>query len=793
MRFNVLHAVCLMACVLYASGLGTMWVNNIIGNDDFQKVQIEEVIFDDNLILMDFGFGLESPGGKTEGTYIEDTNVLAGSMSIPVNLLVEKIGTVRGLLNFNGGLRADDGDGGVSFSVDNDIGTTYVKGVTNPNGGINVQNGAFFVEDDTGRTTIRDALLRPNGPTIVGANLFTVSEVDGAVHTLGSFTVEKDIILGTDDGNDREVTRQATGPSNPGQTFLKGQDASEQGGNLVFQPGFATGEDDVIAPGAIVLGAPGSDDFPLTGDLLTITRGDVDVDAGVTTYRGQDSFQDGGSIVFTAGSTGVAGENGANVEIVPGIAPVDNPLSTGDMGDIVLGFGNYDAVVRRPGLSTTQGGSNTYFVGQDVSSFGTAPGDVYLRAGNPGGSSPAGNVFLQPGQGSPSGDILLGRAEPDDINVFRQTPTGAFISGSTTFRGQSSGRSHGGSIHFEAGDASTQVALFPFNGGNLVLLPGSDSPGVLSPVGDIIVGQVDENLTYVRPSRSTARGTSTTLVGTDTSVTNDAGDVELHTGWGELKSGDLSILGSDGYGLSQRAGDIRIEIEPTSTNAASLRLWAGFSNGTKGSTVEIEAGSGGSGGNLIITGGSGVDAEVVVQNGRLVLEATDLVQSQLNGAQFWLSDLPTPDDGAPLTTTNGTTVFRLPQVSGLNDVGIFRSFDQGVEVDLFTLGTPGFRTAGQNRFLRAGNELQFNLLEPQLDRFKVISTGDADTVNTGGIPRAVVTSTLGPLTPASSVCEIFVNYNRLLCAIYQIGLVDVPTGGGALDPCTFDYTTTCTP
>ena len=74
---------------------------------------------------------------------------------VPAALDVGQVATIAGLLNANGGIIADAGDnGGFSFKVEDDTGITTINGELRPNGGINVDNGVFTVEDETGVANI---------------------------------------------------------------------------------------------------------------------------------------------------------------------------------------------------------------------------------------------------------------------------------------------------------------------------------------------------------------------------------------------------------------------------------------------------------------------------------------------------------------------------------------------------------------------------------------------------------------------------------------------------------------
>jgi hypothetical protein len=601
-------------------GLGTIYINKIVPNDGTTAVTVEKVQFQNNMMMVDNMAGLNSPGGKSQGVYIEDVNFVRGNVFVPHDLTVDQVATFTGALHADGSLTADAAPTtGNSFSVEDNSGLTTILGQTNANGGIAVNNDTFTVEDNTGRTTIKSALLRPNGDTLVRTNLFKISGKDGSITSKGEVDVQKDVILGTSTAETRYITRVPSTSTAPGMAgkerlmSLIGQNGISQGGSLVLSPGVPTGAlgETQFVNGKIVVGRASNDD-------LTLDRQSVAAAAGSTTYDGQssvDADSQGGDMLLTAGSGATTGDLLLRVG--------QNVNSRLLNGEILLGSDASDLMVRRLPLTRQQDARTLFMRGQAQPA--TAPvgngGKISFKAGDGFADKRPGDVVLTPGHSAPGtrlrirlGDAVLNTAKPGystdtntDLYVTRAATTSDAGEGTTltpssrtNFKGQSSYQGTGGAITFRAGDASVnRFDLSTFTGGSLSLTTGKWSGPVVTKtpyISHIYWGRTTQELAIRRYNSTLTSGTATTISGQNVVTT-------IATGYG----GDLQFFAgtSTATGTLKRAGDITIR-----TPDATINDVGGGGNVALStpSFVFVSAGKGVAGGDVTIQSGSGTTA-----------------------------------------------------------------------------------------------------------------------------------------------------------------------------------------
>ena len=570
--------------------LGVLWVNQITGNFDTKTVVVEEVVIDDNTIRVDF---IDDLNGN--GVDIEDVILNNGNAFVPINLDVGKVATITGELRPNGGIIADAGDQeGFSFRVEDDTGITTINGELRPNGGINVDNGVFTVEDETGETRIAQALLRPDGGINVQNGLFTVDADTGDVLTQGFSYVQRDIIIGDSNPEDRFIRRFDSSFDNGGNTIIAGQSSTNVGGDLIFEPGYGQ------TVGKILFGRPAGDEIRIgrIGIQGTSTFG------GVTRFQGQSSTLGRGGDLYLRAGNGGSGNPGGDIYLSPG-------LSQGNLGTGVIYLGsdaclsaeqcNSDIELRRPTSTVTAGGA-TLFQGQD-STTGRG-GDMIVRAGNSEFNN-GGDLRLLPGTGSQDttyGTIFIGRSNNDELRIRR--PTSEDPAGPLYLQGQDSTSGNGGDIHIQAGDAGAANQ----NGGDIYLTTGNS--GTAGVAGNIILGNVEDPVFILRPDTGAAAATSTTFRGQDSEVSN-GGDLTLSSGNGGLNGGILQLFGGQGTGSG---GAVAITAGDGNTAGGDVHIQGG--TGTTGGDVSIVSGSGVNGGDIVLSAGLGSSnpGNIIVRN-----------------------------------------------------------------------------------------------------------------------------------------------------------------------------------
>jgi hypothetical protein len=649
-------SLAVVACVLLLVGsslqLGTLWVNQIWGNSDTRYVNIEDVRIDDNSVFVDFVNQLGS-----NGVTVEQTNLKAGSVKIPVNLNVDQTGTVSGAMYANGGIFADDGAGGQSFTVEDNTGVTTIAGQLRPNGGINVDGGRFTVLP-SGETTIDTAVLRPNGGIDSNFGQFTVDPSDGSVLTKGQMTVSNDIVLGTNTEEDRAVRRVPAASRNGGNTIIKGQDGIVTGGNLELLPGYANiGTNH----GQIVLGRAAADD-------LYVTRSDVATSGGKTILTGQTSTAArGGDLIVRAGSSTGVNTAGGNLVLVPG-----RSATSSSNGDIILGGTNddslpeFDLTVRRPDTTTLNAGSTT-FMGQTASAGNG--GDIVIAGGNgkdagtvgPLGSF-GGDVVLLPGVAANTyGKIVLGRNDNDELYVTRVASVGN--AGATYFKGQDSGLGNGGDMRIIAGDAAIDPAaastMTPAqSGGDIHLMTGLSTNGATP--GSIYWGNEKQALEIRRETANDAAnviGTSTSIYGQNSAAAT-GGSLTLQSGTGKTGSGNIMIQvpALTGNAATTRSGTISVLAgDSVGVKGGDIQIAAGNGVETSGGVVSIMAGSttgAGAGGNVILQAGSGASTatsgKVVVKSGAQMF-LVDQAPVYIDNGELYLTRTNPADANNPFT------------------------------------------------------------------------------------------------------------------------------------------------
>jgi len=647
-RFGLFLVVALFAAS--SLQLGTLWVNNIQGNWDTATVQIERCIVDDNAIYVDFiselTFDNDGESQDTDGVIVEETNFKDGSVYIPVNLEVDEVGTIWGLLNANGGIRADKGDNPIqgefdfSFKVEDDTGITTVNGELRPNAGINCDSGAFTVQDETGETTVRDALLRPNGGIDANDGAFTVEKNSGDIKTRGDATVEVDIIIGTPVAEDRYIKRVPTEEDFGADLIISGQGSSRVGGNLVLEPGY--GESDI---GSIYLGRAEADDLTF-GRFSVRESGGI---GGTTRFIGQSAiFGTGGPLYLMAGAGfGAPGSRGGDLVLAPGIS-----TSGGAAGKILLGAdvdasgdpdtaANYDLYVTRPAITDSRTGGDTYLVGQSAQNADA--GDIYIRAGSS-GIADGGDLYLQPGTGSNYGVLYLGDELSNDIWFTRVKS--ASSGGSTTVSGQSASFGLGGDLILEAGDGAGNLA-----GGDLYLIPGDSPSGT---AGQIVWGTGTDDLYVVRPTAAGNSAGTATIIQGQNSESGAGGNVVVAGGDGSQTGGFVTLAAGSG---SLIGGDIALTAGDGATFGGDIQITAGngISGGSNGGSVYFNAGNGAATAGDIILNAGGANGRVIVTNSRsLQVDANVLI----NNADLTLQtgSCADPDDVPPCNGVGSLTV-----------------------------------------------------------------------------------------------------------------------------------------
>merc|ERR1712137_1344947 len=169
---------------------GILYVNEIIANSDTRTVQIDGSFVEDNIIRLDVMEEWNGNGIHVEGVYLKDQNAFlyADFVVHPDTYLPQDWN-----LFFNGGLVAD--------SPYEDL-------------------FSFWIEDDTGETTIRNALFNGNVGIDVNNGNFTVAKEDGSVFANNYLHIDGTVFLGNSSTMDRRISRVDTDDKFGGISFF---------------------------------------------------------------------------------------------------------------------------------------------------------------------------------------------------------------------------------------------------------------------------------------------------------------------------------------------------------------------------------------------------------------------------------------------------------------------------------------------------------------------------------------------------------------------------------------------
>jgi len=509
---------------------GILYVNEIVANSDTFTVQIEDSFVEDNILRLDIINEWTGQGVTSEGIFFDD-----GSVILADDFVVNPPTTFPNRVNANGGIYADAGlEDFSSFVVEDDTGRTSIRGVVSVQGGIFTPNDAFTVAGGNGETTVRQAGLNADGGVDVNGGSFTVSPV-GDVFVASTLAVRETIFLGSNRTEDRSITRVYSAGQLGGDTIVSAQDGVATGGDLFIVPGSATSCSGADAQsgcddGSVFIGRQ-------TNDNIVISRPDVNGPGARTVYNGQDSINgDGGDINIAAGDS-LADGDGGDLIIVPGLS------ASGNHGSILFGSAepgesDFDIIVGRPRLNRGNGG-DTFFVGQNT--VNGPAGDLYIQGGQ---GSNGGSLFIVPGDADQDfgnieeqGDIIFGDDKAANLDITRSPSSGT--GGETLFEGQSSDENRGGDMYIRAGNSEGTG-----NGGNVILRPGSNpaTPGQAGvPSGDIIWGDQVEDLTVTRVARD--GGGLDTCINGQPGDASQGGDLFFIAGQGNTLGGDLLVQG----------------------------------------------------------------------------------------------------------------------------------------------------------------------------------------------------------------------------------------------------------
>jgi len=582
---HVAPLVFLLCLFTTAFGYGILRAEEIWSNEDTSELHIEEIIIKESDIFVDFIEDVSLNGVTVEGSIFSD-----GSVTVPGNLTTTAGIKFFSALFANGNIIADNGtdSGEVSFTVEADTGNTFILGEVRAQGGINLEDGLFTMEETTGDTTIAQALLRPNGGINVRNQLFTVN-TGGDIYTKGQLHVNDNIYFGTNAESDRVIQRiPASGPFG-GATYLQGQNAPFRGGDLFLEPG-----DSIVDPGNILIGDTQNRD--LFFGRAALTNG---LSGGEFTFGGQNSLDgDGGKLYISAGDSSSNVAFGGDIIIAPGLSD-----GSGVVGEVIIGStransSGYDLIIGRPDLDGGDGG-HTVIAGQN-SEFG-AGGELYFRAGSVRtGYGAPGNLVLSPGdsRNNPEGTIYLGRPLAVSLTIRREVV--APSAGVTVITGQTGLLGKGGDLYFVGGSAGQPTVDFD-DGGDLYLTPGATLSGE---GGKIFVGRSTDPLILGRPTNA-GNGRHTIYRGQD-GLTGAGGDFYLAAGPGHTSGGDFFLAsGTAGFGDS---GDITLAAGSSPNSfGGDVYFRAGHGEREIGGDIYINAGDSVTavGGRVIFSAGSG--------------------------------------------------------------------------------------------------------------------------------------------------------------------------------------------
>lgn len=394
--------------------------------------------------------------------------------------------------------------------------------------------------------------------------------------------------------------------------------------------------------------------------FLVDTNGDMTT-AGILFPNGGISV---GNNLFTV--NGISGETtiasapyhaNGGINVNNGIFTVDGAtgdvLTEGNLSvelDIVLGSSaSTDNHIRRE-MSEGNVGGDTHISGQS--------------------GSTGGNLVLEPGYATIVGQILVGRADSDKVNIGRvavQSGNG----GSLTFSGQSSSGAAGGSLYVRAGDSGSVLA-----GGDLVLAPGISYGSTTK--GEILLGTdnpadvgVNQDLLVTRSAIGGSDGGVTTFAGQDT-ANSMGGDVYLVAGSGATTPGDIFLQPGESNGITGNinlgdASNYQLDISVISAANLAGDLY-----------IRAQDFQSSQGGDLHLTSGGGVNAgDIYFVSGNN--PANNGAASVLLGAPLTGLSILRPDTSSNAGST--TTFAGQYSPSGVGgDVEIIAGSDSGGEV-----------------------------------------------------------------------------------------------------------------
>jgi len=570
--------ICFFICLLFvlpSFQYGILRVEEIWSTNDIPNVKIEDMIITESQIFIDY---IEDLSG--EGVTVEDVLFSDGSINVPGNLLTCCNVEFKTALFANGGIFADDGAGGFSFTVEDNTGNVDVQGTLGIQGGINVSDN-FFVDGRNGDTRI-EGILRPNGGVFVNEDAL-ILDIDGQITSSGNVQVVEPVYFGDDIvTSNRVITRVATSTANGGTTFIEAQNAEDAGGNLILEPG------DGAVPGNIFLGTDRNSDLFFGRTSLVNTN-----NGGITEFTGQGSFTgNGGDIFFDGGNSDTVGFGG-DIILAPGLSSLDGrpgKLYVGEIGGTTAG---HDVTIGRPPLSSGNGGE-TVFEGQ--STLNGDGGNFYLRGGSvASGTGVPGDVILTPGIDGSSSTVIFGKNTATRLNIRRVRV--AESGGETIFVGQNGTGGTGGDVYLRGGATGLTTT-----GGDVYLMPGSTVSGK---PGELFLGLETESLYFGRPSVTGVSGT--TIIAGQSAIDGSGGDIFFVGGNGISQGGDINILG--GTGTGSVGGDVFLAGGDGESQGGELRFRAGNGKQRHGGDIAISS----LGGDVTLnTRGTFSDGDIVV-------------------------------------------------------------------------------------------------------------------------------------------------------------------------------------
>jgi hypothetical protein len=348
-------------------------------------------------------------------------------------------------------------------------------------------------------------------------------------------------------------------------------------------------------------------DIYLWGGKSTADGGDIDIKAGTSSTAGSVP----GSVSITGG--GHSAGTGGNVAITAGSgAGYMSSLS----GEVSVSAGDYDWVFKNNGVTSfpllnvnLQLGGVTAV---EAIKFSNTIKKSVITGPTP-ASGDAATALIMQGQGSignAGGDVCLwaGNSTLDAGNV-------SIIAGTTT---DAFGGSEAGSVILQGGGSSDSVA------GDVLLRAGTGDVASLN--GKVSIANGSNTWTFSNAGTTTFPTITTNLLGVSTSVEalmfgNNTKQSVITGPTPDASTAVKAIIvqGQDQTGAA--GGDVYLWGGDSNAAGGNIEILAGDNDGTTGTAgiVTIKGGdgaSGGSGGNVAITGGTGtVHGEVTITSG----------------------------------------------------------------------------------------------------------------------------------------------------------------------------------